>query len=69
MLMENGIYKYSSQDSYIYIDSIDEEKVTYHFECEKTHTAKLKRTKTGKRYFFVFGDRYYLDEFEKVGDE
>lgn len=60
---------YFTDECQLYIDDITDTAVIYHFEGEKSYTAKLYDGKKGRKYFQVLGNRYYLDEFEKAGDE
>lgn len=63
-------HKELAEGFYLYIDERTDNSVTYHFDGDKkSHTAKLCTTLKGRVYFRVMGDTYYLDDFEKVGDE
>ena len=52
-------YKYSTDDYTIYVEKIDENSVIYHFEGEKSHTAKINTTLKGRAFFSSDG-RYVL---------
>ena len=43
-----------------------DDKVTFHFDGDKTHTVKMHYTKEGRAYFKAWGERYYIDEFVRV---
>ena len=57
---------YFTDECQLYIDDITDTAVIYHFEGEKSYTAKLYKTIYGRKYFQVSGERFYLDKFEEA---
>ena len=67
--MSKIAYKNICNSLVLWIDEIlydIDDKINFHYDSDKMHTAKIYYTKKGRAYFKAQGERHYIDEFVRV---